>query len=107
MLLNCWEFMKCGKASKSQSDLCPAATEVMADKLNRGKNGGRMCWAVAGTHCHGGIQGAYAEKILLCSDCDFRTKVLEEERAGFQRIYFKGNETARLIMTVPPKNGQG
>jgi hypothetical protein len=43
---------------------------------------------VTGTLCEGKVQGTYAEKVLICSDCAFRKKVQEEERANFRQIYF-------------------
>ncbi|MBI5640298.1 MAG: hypothetical protein HZA17_07735 [Nitrospirae bacterium] len=89
MILNCWEFKKCGSESKKGLGICPAFTETKAHRLNRGKNGGRICWAVTGTHCNGEKQGTYAQKVLLCSDCDFRRKVKDEEGMTFRFIYFK------------------
>jgi len=85
MRQNCWEYMNCG--SKGQK-ICPARTETRAHKLNRGTNGGRVCWAVAGTRCFGKVQGTYAEKVLICSDCDFRRTVEEEEWPSFRLIYW-------------------
>lgn len=64
-------------------------TEMRAHRLNRGTNGGRVCWAVEGTRCYGKVQGTYAEKVLICSDCEFRRTVQEEEGSSFRLIYFK------------------
>ena len=86
---NCWEFKKCGRESANKLGICPAVTEMMANTVNRGKNGGRVCWAVEGTLCDGKVQGTYAEKVLVCHDCDFRKKVQEEERYNFRQIYFR------------------
>lgn len=86
---NCWEYMNCGRDGSKGYDVCPAKTETMAHRLNRGTNGGRICWAVSSTCCHGKLQGTYAEKVLICSDCDFRRTVEEEEWPSFQLIYFK------------------
>jgi hypothetical protein len=80
---NCWEFFKCGReigGSKIEElGVCPAATDTSADGLNRGINGGRICWAVAGTLCDGEVQGTMAEKHLICSICEFYKKVRSEE----------------------------
>jgi len=81
--------MKCGRDGANNPNICPAVTEKKAHAVNRGKNGGRVCWAVAGTYCAGKVQGTYAEKVLICSDCDFRKKVQEEERGKFRQIYFR------------------
>jgi hypothetical protein len=84
---NCWESKKCerepGGAKEAELGVCPAAEDTTSDGLNGGKNGGRICWAVAGTLCGGETQGAFAEKEQVCADCDFLKKVQEEEGAGF------------------------
>ena len=89
MTENCWEYMKCGRDGSNNLGICPAVTEAKAHAVNRGKNGGRVCWAVSGTYCLGKVQGTYAQKVMICSDCDFRKKVQEEERGGFRQIYFR------------------
>jgi len=89
MTENCWEFMKCGRDGSNDQSICPAVTESRANAVNRGMNGGRVCWAVDGTYCAGRVQGTYAEKVLVCSECPFRHKVQEEERGKFRQIFFK------------------
>ena len=42
-------------------------------------NGGRACWAVAGTFCNGKIQGTYARKLYDCTRCEFYRLVWDEE----------------------------
>jgi hypothetical protein len=88
MKQNCWEFRKCGRDKESDIGICPAVTEIYANSINSGKNGGRICWAVPGTHCDDKIQGTYAQKVLMCRECDFRWKVQEEEGSSFKLIYF-------------------
>ena len=78
--LNCWEFKRCGRGPGSEL-VCPAVTETKADGVNRGTNGGRVCWAIAGTLCGGRQQGKYAVKIVTCLRCDFCQSVLNEEHA--------------------------
>jgi len=78
--LNCWEFKNCGRGPGSESE-CPAVTATSADGVNRGTNGGRVCWAVAGTLCGGRQQGTYAVKLETCLRCDFCQSVLREEQA--------------------------
>ena len=84
--LNCWEHKKCGREPGGSNVLelgvCPAATETKADGINGGKNGGRVCWAIAGTLCEGEIQGTYASKLGFCLICDFCQLVLKEEETG-------------------------
>lgn len=85
---NCWEFKNCGRqpggAKVGELGVCPAATDCDADGLNYGKNGGRLCWAVAGTFCDGVVQGEYAQKQKSCVACDFFLQVQKEEGLGFQ-----------------------
>jgi hypothetical protein len=82
MLQNCWEYKKCGReqggAHAQEYGVCPASTDSSCDGLNGGKNGGRLCWAVAGTLCDSEVQGIFVEKQLSCVSCDFFKKVREE-----------------------------
>ena len=84
---NCWEFKRCGQEKENRTGICPAAIETRANNVNKGLNGGRVCWAVAGTYCDGKVQGTYAQKLLSCLLCDFRQKVREEEEHKFKHIY--------------------
>jgi hypothetical protein len=78
--LNCWESQDCGRGPGSVR-VCPVVTEIRADGVNRGANGGRVCWAIAGTICGGRRQGTYAVKLETCMRCDFYQLVLREERS--------------------------
>jgi len=84
MVMNCWEMKACGKEPGGKgvesSGVCPAATESRLDGQNRGRNGGRSCWVVAGTLCHGATQGAFVTKLVSCSECEFFRQVAREER---------------------------
>lgn len=81
--LDCWEFKKCGRepggSKVDELGVCPAATNVGVNGINSGKNGGRICWTLAGTLCGGEVQGEFATKIANCVTCDFYIKVLNEE----------------------------
>ena len=81
--LNCWEFKRCGRepggTNGGKLSVCPAATDTSCNGLNRGKNGGRICWVVAGTFCGGKVQGTFPQKYGDCILCDFYEKVKEEE----------------------------
>lgn len=80
---NCWEFKKCGREpggmKTNELGVCPAATETRTDGVNGGKNGGRACWALAGTLCGGKVQGSFAAKVTNCLQCEFYQKVGAEE----------------------------
>lgn len=88
--LNCWEFKKCGREPGGTNiknlGICPASTEQKARGLNGGKNGGRICWAIAGTFCEGEVQGTFALKKPYCVTCDFYKKVSEEEGEDFRLL---------------------
>lgn len=85
--INCWEFKKCGRepggVNASKLGVCPAATETRADGMNRGTNGGRVCWGIAGTFCGGEAKGSVATKIKTCLECEFYRLVREEESLYF------------------------
>lgn len=80
---NCWDYKNCGRepggAKVNELGICPAAIEDRVDGINSGKNGGRSCWAVAGTFCGGKVQGEFAEKMKNCMACEFYTIVQDEE----------------------------
>ena len=79
---NCWEIEGCGREPGGRhaldKGLCPAATDVSSDGLNDGKNGGRICWAIAGTFCGGVAQGTFAAKVISCMVCEVFKRVREE-----------------------------
>jgi hypothetical protein len=80
---NCWEFKKCGRQPNGDKadelGICPASTETRTTGLNSGANGGRVCWALAGTLCGGEVQGTFAMKLANCMKCDFYQLVGVEE----------------------------
>ena len=88
---NCWEIKKCGRehggAKSNELGVCPAATETKANGLHGGINGGRVCWAIAGTLCTGKVQGEYAEKIKEGTNCDIYKQVHEWEGKDFLFIH--------------------
>jgi hypothetical protein len=64
VVMNCWEFKKCGRekggAKAEELGVCPAWPD-------HGKN----CAHVAGTLCGGRVQGAFATKLASCMQCEF------------------------------------
>ena len=90
MKQNCWEYKNCGRetggARVDELGVCPAATDTSSDGIHDGRNGGRICWAVAGTFCGGQVQGAFAEKQLSCMNCDFYHLVVAEEGKVFSLL---------------------
>jgi hypothetical protein len=81
---NCWEFKGCGRGPDSDGDVCPAATDKRLDSVHGGKNGGRVCWVLAGTYCNGEPQGTFVQKFTDCSICDFYNQVRQEEGRKFE-----------------------
>ena len=83
--------MKCGREPGSGCtdvlSVCLAATDKTFDGINRGKNAGRICWAVAGTSFGGSIQGSFAEKLESCTTCPFYKEVQAQE--GQQNLQTK------------------
>lgn len=81
--LNCWQFKKCGREQRGSKvgelGVCPAAVEVRLSGVNEGQNGGRACWAIAGTLCGGTVQGTFAVKVANCLKCEFYMVVATEE----------------------------
>jgi len=85
---NCWEFKGCGREKANEQGICPVVTARRAHRVNGGINGGRVCWAVTGTYGDGKVQGTYSQKVMICSVCDFRLRVKEEESYKFIPIFF-------------------
>lgn len=90
--LNCWEHTKCGREpggnGVEELGVCPCASEDSFDGMNGGKNGGRVCWAIAGTMCGGKVQGSFAEKRGTCVECDFFRRVQQEEGTNSHKVKF-------------------
>ena len=84
--MNCWEFKKCGRepngSNTEEFGVCPASTETRVNGIHGGENGGRCCWAVAGTFCGGQIQGGFGLKASYCLTCDFYKKTWKEEQSN-------------------------
>lgn len=64
ILLNCWEYLKCGRekggAKEAEFGVCPAYPDH-----------GHDCAGIAGTLCDGVVQGTFAQKIQNCRQCEF------------------------------------
>ncbi len=86
--LNCWQVSGCGRETGGHKvgelGICPASAHEASHGLNQGRNGGRICWTVAGTLCKGEVQGSQAQKEVTCLTCDFFKRVKSEEGGGFQ-----------------------
>jgi len=65
--LNCWEYKNC-----SDSINCPVKNESIANGLNGGINGGRICWIIMENH-------SKKKAKTDCFQCQFHYKVMNEE----------------------------
>jgi hypothetical protein len=85
---NCWEFKQCGRqvngAKAAELGVCSAAKEKRTNGVNGGLNGGRGCWAIAGTLCGGTVQGSFVSKVSNCLKCEFYQLVGQEEGVNHQ-----------------------
>ena len=84
---NCWEAKHCGRQpgghSAQRKGVCPAANETRLHGVHDGENGGRACWVVADTTCHGLVQGSYSDKYPECTECSFYKEVRKEQQGDF------------------------
>lgn len=85
---NCWEFMACGRelggGKADELGVCPSAVETWADGINGGKNGGRACWAIAGSFVSKKDKCLCVTEGRDCSYfCRFYWLVMQEEREHF------------------------
>ncbi len=84
---NCWDFKECGRQPGGHAipelGTCPVALESRAEGINDGINGGRSCWAIAGSLCDGKVQGNFAKKLMDCGSCSFAHKVMQEQGTEF------------------------
>ena len=85
--INCWEHKQCGRQPGGEKaeelGVCPVTTSGIVNGTNNGINGGRACWAISGTLCGGKVQGAFAEKLSSCMNCDFYEMVRLEEGSDY------------------------
>ena len=93
---NCWEFFDCGRVPGGKNEremgICPVVGKNELNDINNGINGGRACWAVAGTYCAGKVQGPYAEKLGDCLKCDFHSYVRQQQNGNYT--------TTKEILTI-------
>ncbi|MDH5718927.1 MAG: hypothetical protein OEZ22_14970 [Spirochaetia bacterium] len=84
---NCWEIKNCGReaggSKEKELGVCPATENIKYNGINSGINGGRYCWAIAGTLCGGIVQGEFAKKKGACIICEFYQQVRKEEGDNF------------------------
>ena len=99
MAQNCWECKKCGRNPGGEKvgefGVCPAAIELSSNGANRGKNAGRICWAVTGTFCGGKVQGTFAQKKMSCMTCEFYKAVSQEEKAIGKFVMLKPGQRSQ------------
>lgn len=80
--------------------ICPASMPNEFEGLNRGLNGGRICWAIAGTLCKGEVTGSRAVEIATCIECEFLHLVQNDEGSNFILI---PTEKDLILQQKPPQ----
>ncbi len=84
--MNCWDIRECGREiggeRAARMGVCPAAMETRLNGINRGKNAGRACWAVAGTFCGVEPDSSVATD-TGCEHCEVYSRVQAEEGHRF------------------------
>jgi len=67
--------MKCGREPGGEKvdelGICRATADELFNGANGGKNGGRICFAVAGTFSNDVAQCSCLGKLASCKDCSF------------------------------------
>lgn len=85
--LNCWEITKCGREPGgdkiNELGICAAAIDTSSNGTNGGINGGRICWAVAGTLSGTEACGHFAKNKPSCLACEVFKQIKSEEGADF------------------------
>jgi len=100
MKRNCWEIQNCGREPNGtiaiELVVCPASTDISADGLNGGKNGGRICWSIAGSFCGNEKHGTFAKNKLSCMGCEvFKTVRSKEPLAEYKMM--KSGQKYQLV----------
>ena len=73
--LNCWDVKKCCKEADGKgngNNICPVKKEFIANGLNGGINGGRICWVIMENHCK-------QKADRFCFQCEFHYQVMNQE----------------------------
>lgn len=88
--LNCWEIKQCGRepggANAATMGVCRTASDNRSNGINNGKNGGRVCWTIAGTFCGKETECKFAQEQASCMACEVFRKVKTEEGADFSML---------------------
>jgi hypothetical protein len=101
---NCWEVNRCGREPDGRNwiefGVCPAALPNEYEGTNNGKQGVRICWAVAGTFCKNKITGTFAPTLASCLDCKFLHRIRKEEGGRFSLIPRKVEHLSKLEVAL-------
>jgi hypothetical protein len=75
--------MQCGREPggkyKNKYETCPVSTKAVANGLNGGENGGRICWIIAESGCKCKVKCSVRNVRHSCFQCEFRYKIMAEE----------------------------
>lgn len=105
--------MKCNRGPEQGDAACPAASDIIFDGMNDGRNAGRSCWLIAGTDCKGETKGTFAKTYENCRSCGFFKQVRSQKAqisldiknidivaATHTGLVLQGNEDRYLVRTM-------
>lgn len=87
---NCWDVMKCGREHDSPTvndqGECAASAAVKANGLHGGLNGGRVCWAIAGSFSGKQPSCTFVARMGGCESCTFYKMVRVMESSDYKQV---------------------
>ena len=87
---NCWEIKKCNfgsqKSKTNTATACLVKSSAEFNNTNGGVNGGRICWAVAGTFSSRPPCGEFVHEQVTCMECEVFKQIEKEEENKFSLV---------------------
>ncbi len=84
---NCWDKLHCGRTPGGRNEkeygLCPTYLAEHLSGTNRGKAGGRSCFAIDGTFTQILTSSIAGFRRYSCSSCPQLRCIIEQEGKGF------------------------
>ena len=83
--INCWEYKYLKDTnSEDECSICSAFLEIKMNGINKGFNGGRCCWLIAGIINSSNYGRITSKKFANCMKCPFYKLVQKEEGVDFK-----------------------
>lgn len=86
-IVKCWERLGCEKKD------CPAYGKL-------------RCWSIAGTSCHGEVQGEFAQKLGDCRECVVYKESCGDEISEFVEVFNQMAKDLKFNFSEQEKNDQ-